>query len=131
MTDTKSKSTPGPWKYDGYNVVFGDGGKEICAIPDHPHDGTYTPEQIAERSAWYRESEDNAFLIASAPDLAAEIQRLQAIERRYLAMVEHGWHLKRLSDDVWGIYRTFDSRAWVKGPTPDAALDAAIELEGK
>ena len=67
---SETKWTPGPWWFDSYNTIFsgtGENAKEICSIPDHPQDGSYRPEEISERSAWYAESCANARLIEVAP----------------------------------------------------------------
>lgn len=57
-----AKATPEPWWFDTYNTAFsgsGESAKQIFAIPDHPQDGSFDPEQVEERSRWYSESEAN------------------------------------------------------------------------
>jgi hypothetical protein len=72
-------ATPGEWRYDTYNHIYAEQGKEhVCSIPDHPADGLFLPEQSQERGAWYRESEANARLIAHAPtDIAYLLDELR------------------------------------------------------
>src|SRR4051812_38475280 len=85
--------TPGPWEFDSYNTISAklegpgveDGLAVICSIPDHPSDGTYTPEQSTERGWWYSQSEANAELLAQAwkiPDLlAGHVVLLEALRQ--------------------------------------------------
>lgn len=59
-----------------------------------------------------------------------ELERLQAIERRWLAMCEHGWRVKT---NIWSmvlgnsVVYSHDGTEVASGPTPEAAVDAAIE----
>ena len=84
------KATPGPWKYDSHNMVFGDNWEKlVCTIPDHPkQDEWFDPEQSTERSVWYAESGANAQLIAtlrnSAPALVKAVLEM-------CCLVEHQW----------------------------------------
>lgn len=58
--------------------------------------------------------------------------RLLAVERRWKAMAEYGWYLLKGETD-WALFEgDNDSFVYATGPTPKAAVDAAIEkLEDK
>jgi hypothetical protein len=71
-----SEATPGPWKFDSYNTIFDKDGREICRIPDHPTDGEYAAEESGPRTAWYHESENNAWFIQHA---RTDIQELLSV----------------------------------------------------
>jgi len=80
-----------PWKYDSYNTLFAGSAQqdnivEICAIPDHPSDSHYTPEQQAEKGKWYAESQANIQLIEAlsnaAPAMIEELRRLREVETK-------------------------------------------------
>jgi hypothetical protein len=78
--------TPAPWEYDGDNTIYA-AKHTVCIadIPDHPADGEFAPEQIAERSAWYKESAANAKLIESAPEIRDLLEAILA------DAAEHDW----------------------------------------
>jgi hypothetical protein len=64
----------------------------------------------------------------TAMRLVEENEKLQAIERRYLAMIANGWRIEKYGSR----FRLWDGEQHSVTNTPEAALDAAIErLEGK
>lgn len=63
--------TTARWQFDGDNTIYTHDApiKYVASIYDHPQDGEFAPEQIAERSAWYKESADNAWFMVAAQKL--------------------------------------------------------------
>ena len=82
-----SEHTPGPWKVvdgDSYDGWYEPGEYEYLVITTHPE--PRPNNQIASfwDSEFGYEAQANASLIAAAPDMAAEIERLRAENARLL-----------------------------------------------
>jgi hypothetical protein len=88
----KTKHTPGPWRYDDMPLPsrgFVRIGSDICHIPKKGKGKYYGIKQLDE------ETQANIHLIASAPDMAAEIERLKAEKAELLeiaALALNWWH---------------------------------------
>ena len=139
------KHTPGPWTFawsGSHALIFPlGGGATICGVP-------YDTEEDAQQA------EANAQLIAAAPETADALEKLQAeleamtASRDELQAMNFKQHDTLAADAARYQFMKSLSRAtsvtsdgmhsWtcqilrldVKGPTLDAAIDAAILMEG-
>ena len=66
----QSKHTPGPWNVDGDATVYG---PRFSIANDKEQIGIF---EVADCKGYKQEREANAYLIASAPDLLAALNRL-------------------------------------------------------
>lgn len=82
MTHAHTKSTPGPWTVEEHD------GKawSIRCNPDDADSGTFVCDMVSSRSP--HETSANARLIARAPSMAAEIERLRAVNAELVAALE-------------------------------------------
>lgn len=109
---SESRHTPGPWE-----VKYFDGGECLAVIHYDQRVGFALRRQVADCGPWgerEQENEANATLIARAPDLLAENERLRAINAKLLEACEA--IRKHMRDRTYG----------VRVPVLEQMLDEAI-----
>ena len=111
----KTKFTPGPWRVEAGDVhVFSD---RILIAGCGAHSDNFTPNLRETQQA-------NARLIAAAPDLLAERDRLRAVNTELVAALE----AMRKACDEWAAEFTLKKRGMDWGVVNDAYVKCSVAL---